>query len=173
MGCVGDETAQPPLRSCSLRKRGLDLRQHRVQGQSEPPDLGLRRRRFDAPAVIADRDLACNLTHPPQRTQPDLDDQEGKDQGAGDHGGADHRFLRQQLAEGRLHLCQRNRKHDELAVEPTLRPVGHPELDSLRTLDRVRRRGFVGSVVGQRPGQVRSRRRAVRSERSHDLAVGD
>ena len=156
---VRDEAAEALLRRGALREGGLDLAEHGVQREAEAADLGSRRRGLDAPAEVARRDRVRDSSHPAERPQPDLDDQQRQHNGAADNRSADEQLLEEELAERGQDVVDRNGEDDEVAIEGVLRPIDHPELGNTVCAGDVERlAGFVHTRVGEGVRQDGQRR---------------
>ena len=70
---VGDETPQLALRRLARAERRLDLREHRVQGEPEPADLGALVLPGDAVRQVAGRDRRGGRADLGERPEPDAD----------------------------------------------------------------------------------------------------
>ena len=121
---VGDEPAQPALGCGSLLEGGLDLAQHRVEGQTKPADLGPGRRWLDATAVVAGGDLSRGGAHALQGTEPDLDDHKRQQRRREDDARADDGFQDEELIQRRFDVREGDREDHDSAAQGILRPVG-------------------------------------------------
>ena len=83
---VRDEAAQLPLGRLARLERRLDLAEHRVQRQPEPPDLGALVLALDALRQVAGGDRRRGGADRGQRPQPEPDDPEPEHRDAGEHG---------------------------------------------------------------------------------------
>ena len=71
---VGDETAEAFLGAAPLLEGSFDVREHRVEGDPEPPDLGPLVGRFDPAGEITGRDRSSGVADPREGTQADADE---------------------------------------------------------------------------------------------------
>ena len=76
---VGDETAETFLGAAPLLERRFDVREHRVESDPEPADLGPLLGRFDPAGEIAGRDRSSGIADPREGTQADADEAAGSD----------------------------------------------------------------------------------------------
>ena len=63
MRCVGDHPAQPRVRGSSLFESRFDLAQHSVEGESESPDLRLRRGRLHTSGQVTGGNVLSHCAH--------------------------------------------------------------------------------------------------------------
>ncbi len=110
--------AQPVLALAAVLERPLDLGQHLVQRQPEPPDLGARvggvtRRDRSPPAIsLATRPIRSSGRRPMRITS-----QPSSDQGQ-DHAAADQRLDDHQPMQRLVDLAQRHRDDRRVAGRP-------------------------------------------------------
>ena len=119
---VGDEPPQARFRCSSLRERLLDLAEHGVERETEPPDLGGVVGGLDATRKVTGRDRARGLTHLLERAQAEVYDPPGEQGERAEHARRDEYLDDEEVAQRLVDVGEGDRDDEEAGC-------GEPEVD--------------------------------------------
>src|SRR5436190_1220935 len=117
---IGDEAPQLLLRRGPRLEGGLDVRQHRVQREPQPTDLGSLVGRLDAPRKVAGRDRRGGLADRLERTESEAYDPEPERDERGQDGGRHEQFDEKQPVKRAVDVLQRGREHEDVRARARL-----------------------------------------------------
>ena len=182
---VGHESAQACFRRGAFLERDLDLSEHRVEREAEPPDLRALVSGLDAAGKIAGRDGARGITHLLQRSQLESHEHPRRQRDREQDGGGDEQLDEQQVMQRLVDIGERERDHQDArtgsgrsgphqhaVVRPTIRGV-HAEVTGARDGGdgrQVGRRRAGASLLPDLQGAIHDA--AVRVEELPERAVG-
>ena len=121
---VGDEPSQARFRRGALRERDLDLPEHRVEREPEPPDLAVLVGGLDALGEVAGGDRARGLPHLFERPELEAYDPPGQERQREQHRRRDQEEHEEQVMQRLIDVGEREHDHQHAGeVARTVRDV--------------------------------------------------